>query len=135
MYSRDMGRGNSRESLCSGPAGAWVPRSTPARCRCAAGRPSAGARRRRRLVIVRGRDDACPISTGGGTRRVQLVREGGGGRGAAGADAGGVRAAARVRWCGVNESSGRRRFETPFRRLAALSGAVGLREGRTGSGR
>ena len=25
------------------------------------------------------RDETCPISTGGGTRRVQLVREGGGG--------------------------------------------------------
>ena len=32
----------------------------------------------------RGRDEACPVSTGGGTRRVQLVREGrGGGEGPA----------------------------------------------------
>jgi hypothetical protein len=31
--------------------------------------------------ITRLSDAACPLSTGGGTRRVQLVREGGGGRG------------------------------------------------------
>ena len=32
-----------------------------------------------RVQLVRGRDEACPVSTGGGTRRVQLVREGRGG--------------------------------------------------------
>ena len=30
--------------------------------------------------LPRWRDETCPVSTGGGTRRVQLVREGGGGR-------------------------------------------------------
>ena len=32
-----------------------------------------------RVVPKGGRDETCPISTGGGTRRVQSVREGGGG--------------------------------------------------------
>jgi hypothetical protein len=36
-----------------------------------------------RVQSVRGRDEACAVSTGGGTRRVQLVREGGGGGAAA----------------------------------------------------
>jgi hypothetical protein len=38
------------------------------------------ARPARRLRDARVRDETCPVSTGGGTRRVQLVREGGGGR-------------------------------------------------------
>jgi hypothetical protein len=36
-------------------------------------------RRATPVHLVRGRDETCPDSTEGGTRRVQLVREGGGG--------------------------------------------------------
>ena len=64
----------------------FMARHGPLRCR-GPRRGGAAARRRggaKRVQLVRGMDEACPVSTGGGTRRVHLVREGGGGGGAEG---------------------------------------------------
>ena len=85
VYSRDMGRGNSRTG--GGLEGTGCARGAR---RAAARRPGAARRRRperaeagprpRGACNLWERDETCPVSTEGGTRRVRLVREGGGGR-------------------------------------------------------
>ena len=79
MYSRDTGRGNSREG--GGGSRALAPCSTPRNervvCtlkRAAPERAATGlpVRWTKRVQLVRGREEACPVSTGNG-------REGGGG--------------------------------------------------------
>ena len=45
------------------------------------GQPRGEGRRRARRCVRTCRDETCPISTGGGTRRVRLVRRGGAGGG------------------------------------------------------
>ena len=63
-YSRDTGRGKCREG---GGARLLV--------------LHLHLQRRYLLLRARGRDETCPVSTGGATRRVRLVREGRGGGG------------------------------------------------------
>ena len=85
MYSMDTGRGNSREG--GGGKGTNANSSAPAACICPEPGASPAARRDTmggRHVYARERtygrrDETRPVSTGGETRRVQSVREGGGG--------------------------------------------------------
>jgi hypothetical protein len=87
-YSRDMGRGNSREGggavtrLLMKPPGLVTP--APFRLGRAGAPPARSARALRREASTRSRrrsalerDETCPVSTKGWTRRVHFVREGG----------------------------------------------------------
>ena len=88
--SSDQQRASASRMRGRGPRGTPVRRRGRAAwwglVRQAAGRAPRrrGRRRRRRGGAGRQcsgrRDETCPVSTGGGTRRVQLVREGGAGR-------------------------------------------------------
>ena len=93
----------------------------------------AGARRRRRE-----RDETCPVSTGGGTRRVQLVREGRGGGSTRRRGTGHDREPAVLRRSVVGPSC-RRNIERPRGGAGAFVGAAvgpahrgGRRRGRLG---
>jgi hypothetical protein len=59
VYGRDMGRANSREGVCVCVRGGTM-----------------GVRMNLPCLM---RDETCPVSTEGWTRRVHFVREGGGG--------------------------------------------------------
>ena len=85
-------RGCARESRTRRGAGAWAywglgARDAPGGGGVAGvlqpGRESvwcAAGHGTEECLVYEGRDEACPVSTRGGTRLVQLVREGGGGR-------------------------------------------------------
>jgi hypothetical protein len=88
-HMNEHGKCEGRDPSC--PVSAPAPAPAPARRALPARSPR---------IHAAGRDKTCPVSTGGWTRRVHFVREGGGGRpgytrlrGARGA-----RAEARLRW-------------------------------------
>jgi len=96
--------------------GTGGPRAPPPRLHRPVQAPAAGAARR----SARKRDETCPLSTGRGTRRVQLVREGEGGAPRERRGGGGALAAAR-------RARGEGSWRTPRPTRAASRGGTARR--------